>query len=121
MALRETLRLKLADYTPKPGETRDTHVEVTVSRDTERKVVWLQISSIGVGDTFTMHRLSGPSKWIKLADSPTHAPKKFHSIADPVLTQFMERQGEHYETLRALLDLHGLSLAPTTAERLAGV
>ncbi len=111
--LRVERRIPLADYTPKPGDGRDTHAEIIITRDTDRKTITLTISTIGVRENATAFRLGAPYKKVKLADSPTHAPKAFASIAAPHLTSIDTRSGETWESVLATLATQDLKPAMT--------
>lgn len=111
MSLKSVLNIPLAPYTPKPGDGMDSHAEVRVERDSKRREIRLTISCVQIGDGSIGYRLGAPFKRIKLADSMNHAPKMFESVAGPVMNEFKEKRGPHFDQLVQILADQNMKIA----------
>jgi hypothetical protein len=107
--------LRLAPYTPKPGDKMFNTLEVEVYRDANRKRIrfWAQIMSIGHENGFTSRSfmIGADHVSIVVSESPTHAPKKFAELADPIMASIDSRSGYWWSECQSYLDRLGIALA----------
>lgn len=113
--LKETRLLPLVPYKPKPGDSMDTHADVSLYRDTDRKIIVFSISTLSINGNMRGFRLGGPGKRMKVADAKTHAPKEFARLAKQWIGCLDDKEGESWGMLVTLLAENGMELADAPA------
>lgn len=116
LALKEERNLKLLPYTPKPGDKMFNTLNIEVYRDADRKKIRFRamIMNIEVRDGIrsTDFMVYGDSVRVIVSESPTHAPKKFAELANPIMASIDSRTGYWWSECQSYLDRMGIQVAP---------
>lgn len=111
--------LKLLPYTPKPGDTMFNTLSVEVYRDADRKKIRFRAMPVKIEVSNGIRSLTmsiyGDDVRHVLAESPTHAPKKFDAIAGPVMESIDSRRGTWWNECLAFLQRNGMQVADGAA------
>ena len=107
--------LRLAPYTPKPGDKMFNTLEIEVYRDADRKKIRFRAMIMSIehenGFTSRSFMIYGDDVRIVVSESPTHAPKKFAELADPIMASIDSRSGYWWSECQSYLDRLGIALA----------
>lgn len=116
ITLKKVRDLELLPYTPKPGEKMMNTLNIEVYRDPERKKIRFRamIMNIKRENGFISKALMvfGDDVRIVVEDSPTHKPKRFAELADPIMSSIDGRTGYWWSECQSYLDRLGIQVAP---------
>jgi hypothetical protein len=109
----------LMPYAPKPGEPMCNTLEISVYRDHSRKAIVFRAMLVNIerhdGYTCKGFMVFGPTVRLMVAQSPTHAPKKFAKEADAVAASIESRSGYWWSECQSYLDNLGVQLAESAS------